>query len=280
MSEADWYNRLKQRPGLCLVFLLISGIIVLSFTAPLLTPMDPGTTDLYGKNQNPSEDHILGTDYLGRDLFSRVLAGLQTSMMIALTTIAISFAIGIFIGGYSGYKGGMADSITARIIDVFLAFPAIILALALIALTGPGIFNMILMLSIVQWASFARLMRSQVLSEKNQDYVLSCKATGFSGFRILTKHIMPNCSMPVLILATMDIGHTILTISTLSFLGLGIPPSVPEWGSMISSGLASMRTTPLNVIVPGIAITIITLLFNIAGEGLRDITHPETESAV
>jgi peptide/nickel transport system permease protein len=266
-----------QRPGLQVVLALLATVILASAFAPMLAPQDPNATDLYGKNQGPSAAHILGTDYLGRDLFSRVICGLQTSMTIALTTIAATFVIGTAIGGYSGYRGGWVDNVVARVIDVFLAFPSIILALALITLLGSGIVNMILMLAVAQWASFARLMRGQVLSEKNQEYVLSARASGLPGWWILTKHIMPNCIMPVVVLATMDLGHTILTISTLSFLGLGIPPSIPEWGSMINAGLDSMRTAPLNVIVPGIAITIVTLLFNLAGEGLRDITDPKSD---
>jgi len=275
--ESDWYSRLMQRPGLQVVLALLATVILASAFAPMLAPQDPNATDLYGKNQGPSAAHILGTDYLGRDLFSRVLCGLQTSMTIALTTIVVTFVIGTTIGGYSGYRGGRVDNVVARVIDVFLAFPSIILALALVTLLGSGIVNMILMLSVVQWASFARLMRGQVLAEKNQEYVLSARASGLPGWWILMKHIMPNCIMPVVILATMDLGHTILTISTLSFLGLGIPPSIPEWGSMINAGLDHMRTAPLNVVVPGIAITIVTLLFNLAGEGLRDITDPKSD---
>ena len=275
--ESDWYSRLMQRPGLQAVLALLATVILLSAFAPMLAPQDPGATDLYGKNQGPSAAHILGTDYLGRDLFSRVICGLQTSMTIALTTIVVTFVIGVAIGGYSGYRGGRVDNVVARVIDVFLAFPSIILALALITLLGSGIMNMILMLSVAQWASFARLMRGQVLAEKNQEYVLSARASGLPSWWILMKHIIPNCIMPVIVLATMDLGHTILTISTLSFLGLGIPPSIPEWGSMINAGLDHMRTAPLNVIVPGVAITIVTLLFNLAGEGLRDITNPKSD---
>ena len=277
MKKSDWYLRLKQRPGLKAVFVLIGIVLLLSVIAPYLAPQNPNAVDLYDKNQGPSAEHLLGTDYLGRDLFSRVICGLQTSMAIALTTIVFSFIIGVAVGGYSGYKGGWVDNVVARVIDVFLAFPSIILALALITLIGPGIVNMILMLAVVQWASLARLMRGQVLYEKNQEYVLSARASGFSESRILIRHIIPNCVMPVVVLATIDIGHTILTISTLSFLGMGIPPSIPEWGSMINSGISYMRIAPLNVIVPGIAITIVTLLFNMGGEGIRDITDPKSD---
>ncbi|MCK9325619.1 MAG: ABC transporter permease [Bacteroidales bacterium] len=280
LSGTDFYARLMKRPFLVLTVVLIGFVLVLSVFAPVIAPQDPNATDLYGKNQGPSEEHVFGTDYLGRDLFSRTLCGLQTSMAIALTTIFVTFFIGTAIGCYSAYHGGWVDNVFARIIDVFLAFPSIILALALITLIGPGIFNMILMLAVVQWASFARLMRGQVLSEKNREYVQSAKAAGLPAWMIMVKHIAPNCIMPVLILATMDIGHTILAISTLSFLGLGIPPSVPEWGSMINSGLNYMRIAPLNVIIPGLAITVVTLLFNIAGEGLRDVSDPNSDNTV
>ena len=275
--ETDWYFRLKQRPGLKIVFVLIILAFVASAFAPALAPYDPNLQSLYDKNQGISADHWLGTDYLGRDLFSRVVCGLQISMAIAVSTIASSFVIGIVIGSYAGYKGGWIDNIIARVIDVFLAFPTIILALALVTLLGSGIFNMILILAVVQWASFARLVRGQILAEKNAEYVLSARASGLPDWRILIKHLLPSCIMPVLVLATLDLGHTILTISTLSFLGLGLPPAIPEWGSMINSGLSYMRIAPLNVIAPGIAITIITLLFNMAGEGIRDITNPQTD---
>ncbi len=278
IKKSDMLFRFKQRRDLQIVCGLILIILLMGVFAPYLAPQNPNMTNLEGKNQGPSIDHLLGTDYLGRDLFSRVICGLQTSLEIAISTIVISFLIGVAIGSYSGYRGGWIDNVIARIIDVFLAFPSIILALALMMLLGSGIVNMIIMLSVVQWASFARLTRGQVLSEKNQDYVLSARSAALPGWWTMTKHILPNCIMPVVVLATIDIGHSILTIATLSFLGVGIPPVIPEWGSMINSGLPYMRIAPLNVIVPGLAITVITLLFNIAGEGIRDISDPKTDN--
>jgi peptide/nickel transport system permease protein len=259
------------------VFVLLAIILTAAVFSPIAAPQDPAATCLYEKNQWMSTEHWFGTDYLGRDLFSRVLCGLQTSMVVAVTTIAITFVAGAAVGSYAGYNGGWAGTCIARIIDVFLAFPSIILALALVTLLGSGVLNMILVLSVVQWASFARLMRGQVLAEKNAEYVLSAQAAGLPNWWILVKHLLPNCIMPVVVLATMDLGHTILTISTLSFLGLGLPPSIPEWGFMIHAGLGDMRTAPLNVIVPGLAITFVTLLFNLAGEGIRDITDPHMD---
>lgn len=277
IRRSDWVYRLSERKDLQIVYALIVITLIASVFAPVITPQNPNLTNLEEKNQGPSPEHLLGTDYLGRDLASRVVCGLQTSMEISVTTIVISFIIGIAVGSFAGYQGGWVDNTIARVIDVFLAFPSIILALALMMLMGTGILNMILMLSIVQWASFARLIRGQVLAVKNQDYILSSRAAGLSGWWILTRHILPNCIMPVVILATMDIGHSILTIATLSFLGVGIPPAIPEWGSMINAGLSYMRIAPLNVIVPGLAITFVTLLFNMGGEGLRDITDPQSD---
>ncbi|MCA1916295.1 ABC transporter permease [Methanospirillum hungatei] len=278
IQKSDWLYRFKMRRDLQVACVLIVIILIIGFFAPDIAPQNPNITDLEGKNQGPTADHILGTDYLGRDLFSRVICGLQTSLEIALATIVISFIIGVTIGSFSGYQSGWIDNVIGRIIDVFLAFPSVILALALMMLLGSGVLNMIIMLSIVQWASFARLTRGQVLAEKNQEYVLSAKAAALPGWWTMTKHILPNCIMPVIVLATIDIGHAILTIATLSFLGVGIPPAIPEWGSMINSGLPYMRIAPLNVIVPGLAITCVTLLFNITGEGIRDITDPKTDN--
>ncbi|MDI9633617.1 MAG: ABC transporter permease [Methanolinea sp.] len=243
-------------------------------------PGDPHETSLESKNEGPSIRHPLGTDYLGRDLLQRTLHGLRTSLSIALGTIGLAFLVGCSLGCVSGYYGGRIDEFLARIIDISLAFPAIILALALAALIGPGISNLILVLALVQWASFARLMRGQVLSEKNQEYILSARAAGLPGWWIMLHHLVPNTIMPAVVLATMDIGHTLLTVSTLGFLGVGIPPSIPEWGSMINAGLNYMHTAPQNVLVPGMAITLVTLLFNIAGEELRDLIDEEREQGV
>ncbi|MDR0438835.1 MAG: ABC transporter permease [Methanocalculaceae archaeon] len=278
VCETDWYYRLRQRPDLQIVFVLLVVVLSVSIFAPIISPHDPAVQDLYGKNQWMSADHWFGTDYLGRDLFSRVVCGLQTSMTIAVTTIATTFVIGTMIGSYAGYKGGWVDNVISRVIDVFLAFPSIILALALVTFLDSGILNMILMLVIAQWASFARLMRGQVLVEKNAEYILSACAAGLPGWWILIKHLIPNCIMSVVVLATLELGHVILTISTLSFLGLGLSPSIPEWGSMINAGLDSMRTAPLNVVVPGLSITTVALLFNLAGEGIRDIIDPGTDA--
>lgn len=279
-KEGVWSELFTREPLLFVVFCLIGLIFLLALIGPFLVTQDPNATALGYKNRGPSLTHLFGTDYLGRDLFSRTIYGLRTSLFIAVSTILLTFFVGTAVGCFSAYCGGRIDEVLARIIDLFLAFPAIILALSLVTLLGPGLLNMILILVIVQWASFARLMRGQVLSEKFQEYILSSKAAGLPGWWIIARHLVPNTIMPVVVLATIDIGHTILTISTLGFLGLGIPPTIPEWGSMINAGLSYMRIAPLNVIVPGIAITIVTLLFNVAGEGLRDLSNSEQDQGM
>ncbi|MDO9326346.1 MAG: ABC transporter permease, partial [Methanoregula sp.] len=175
------------------------------------------------------------------------------------------------VGCIAGYYGGVVDEVLSRFVDLLLAFPGIIFALALLAFMGAGVLNLIIAITISQWAIYARLMRGQVISIKNLDYVQSARTAGLPDHRIMIRHLFPNAIMPVLILATLDIGHVILSVASLSFLGLGIPPGIPEWGSMIGAGKEFLRTAPLNVIVPGLAITFVVLIFNFLGEGLRDI---------
>lgn len=254
--------------------ILLGLIAACAICAPLIAPYDPGATDLKNVVSLPSSEHLLGTDYLGRDVLSRLVYGARTSLFIALTTIAVSCIAGIVIGCVAGYRGGVVDLVLSRGIDVFIAFPGIIFALVLLGFLGPGIFNLILALSLTQWAGYARLIRGEVLSTKNEDYVLSARTVGLSDRIIMFRHILPNVVAPVLILATIDVGHVILSTATLSFFGLGVPADVPEWGSMINAGKNFMRTAPLLTIIPGLTITAVVVLFNVLGEGLRDVLDP------
>lgn len=255
--------------------LVLLGLIACcAVCAPLIAPDDPGAIDLKHVVSLPSSEHLLGTDYLGRDVLSRLVYGARTSLFIALATIAISCAAGIVIGCVAGYQGGMVDLVLSRGIDIFIAFPGIIFALVLLGFMGPGVFNLILALSLTQWAGYARLIRGEVLSAKNENYVLSARTVGLSDRIITFRHILPNVVAPVLILATIDIGHVILSTATLSFFGLGVPADVPEWGSMINTGKTFMRTAPLLTVIPGLVITAVVVLFNVLGEGLRDVLDP------
>jgi len=273
-------KEIVKKPTFLVALGCICILVCIAIFAPYIAPFDPNATDLPHKNEGISSSHVWGTDYLGRDLFSRTLWGTQTSLIIAFTTVGCAFVAGILVGCVAAFFGGVVDEILSRCIDLFLAFPGIIFSLALLGLIGPGILNMILALTLSQWATFARLMRGDVLSITNLEYIQSAKTGGLPTSRIILRHLIPNSIMPVLILATLEVGSVILSTAGLSFLGLGIPPEIPEWGSMIGAGKEFLRTAPLNVIVPGLAITVVVMIFNVFGEGLRDILDVHEEQVL
>jgi len=270
-SKNRLYHEVGKRPGFQICLVLVGLLIVVAIFAPVISPYDPEAISVKDKNLGISSAHLFGTDFLGRDLFSLTIWGARTSLFIASVSVVIALAFGTIIGCLAGYYGGIIDEILSRCVDLLLAFPGIIFALALLAFMGAGILNMIIAITISQWAIYARLMRGQVISIKNLEYVQSARTAGLPDRRIIIRHLFPNAIMPVVILATLDIGHVILSVAGLSFLGLGIPPGIPEWGSMIGAGKEFLRTAPLNIIVPGLAITFVVLIFNFLGEGLRDI---------
>ncbi|OPX73245.1 MAG: nickel transporter permease NikC [Methanoregulaceae archaeon PtaB.Bin108] len=270
-AESKFVREIRKRIGFQACLVCLGILIAIAIFAPFFVPYNPNATDLPHKNEEPSSAHLWGTDYLGRDLFSRTLYATQTSLLIAFATVGCAFVAGAGLGCIAAYYGGLIDEIISRCIDLFLAFPGIIFSLALLGMIGAGIVNMVIALTLSQWATFARLMRGDVLSIRNMEYVQSARTAGLPDRRIMAKHLIPNAIMPVIVLATLDIGSVILSTAGLSFLGLGIPPGIPEWGSMIGAGKEFLRTAPLNIIVPGLAITVVVLLFNFLGEGLRDI---------
>ena len=276
MSWASSHNIFANRTiMICLSILVLMALLAIA--APLISPFDPNAIDLKDSLQLPSSSHLLGTDYLGRDVLCRLLYGAKISFTIALSVVVFALSLGIVLGGVAGYFGGMADEIISRIIDLFLSFPSIIFALAIVGALGSSVFNLVLALAMVHWASYARLMRGQTLSIKNNDYVSSARVIGASDRRILFRHIIPNALAPVIVLATLDMGHVILSAAALSFLGLGIPPSIPEWGSMLNAGKEFMRTDPLLTIFPGMTITLTVVLFSLLGDSLREVLNPESE---
>lgn len=274
---SEFAKKVFQRKDM--LFALISLLLFSGFAlfAPLISPYDPNAIDLKNKNLSPSEEHLLGTDYLGRDLLSRILIGARTSLSIAFGVVLISLITGTALGCAAGYYGGIVDESLSRVIDVFLSFPGVIFALTIMGVLGSGVFNLMLALSIVQWAKYARVMRGQVLSLKKQEFILSVVISGADDFNIIRKHIIPNAIAPLLVLATIDFGHVILSIATLSFLGIGLPADIPEWGAMLSAGKEFMRTAPYQTIFPGLAITFFVVIFSILGDGMRDILDPNHE---
>lgn len=270
-------KKLYQRKDMLFALISLLLFIGIALFAPMISPYDPNTIDLKNKNLSPSGEHLLGTDYLGRDLLSRILIGARTSLSATFGVVLISLFIGITLGCAAGYYGGIVDESLSRIIDIFLSFPGIIFALAIMGVLGSGIFNMIFALSITQWPKYARMMRGQVLSLKKQEFILSAVTSGANDFHIIYKHIIPNAIAPLLVLATIDLGHVILSISTLSFLGIGLPADIPEWGAMLSAGKEFMRTAPYQTIFPGLTITFFVVIFSILGDGMRDILDPNHE---
>ncbi len=271
---SDIARSVLKRTDMTVSLGLLLVIVLLALLAPYISPYDPSAIEMSEKNLGPTASHWLGTDYLGRDMLSRILFGAQTSLLIASCVVGISLVTGVIIGCVAGYYGGIVDELLSRLIDIFLSFPGMIFALAMLGAFGPGVLNMVISLAMIQWSTYARLTRGQVLSVRKKEYVQSAVLIGASDARVLGKHIIPNSIAPILALATIDLGHVILSIAALSFLGIGLPADIPEWGAIMSSGKEFMRTAPYITIFPGIAITIVVVLFSVLGDGMRSILDP------
>ncbi|MDC3412277.1 ABC transporter permease [Aquibacillus sp. 3ASR75-11] len=256
--------------GLCLILLLILTAIF----APVIATYDPTEVQLLDRYQAPSSEHWLGTDELGRDIFSRIVYGSRISIQVGVIAVGISAIVGILLGGIAGYFGRWVDQIIMRIIDILMAFPSILLAIALVAVLGPSLTNAMIAVGIVGVPQFARIVRSTVLSVKETEYIEAARAIGAKSNRILFQHVLPNCTAPIIVQATLGIGTAILDAAGLSFLGLGAQPPAPEWGAMLSDGRAALQTSPWVITFPGIAIFLVVLAFNLFGDGLRDALDP------
>jgi len=263
----------KDRSALVgLVIVVI--FLAMAIGAPLVATADPLDQDVANRYAPISAAHLLGTDNLGRDEFSRIVYGARASLF---TTIAVGIVIlitGVAIGTASGLVGGLLDGLLMRIVDVLLAFPPLLLALAVTGMLGPGLFNLALALVLVYWVEYARVVRGLVLAMKERAFVESARAIGLSRTRIALRHVIPNVVSPVIVLATLRTGQLLLTLAGLSFLGLGIQPPTPEWGSMLSEGQSYLASAPQLMVYPGLAITLVALGFNLVGDGLRDVLDP------
>lgn len=265
--------RRNRMAVLGMVVLLI--LIAVAISAPWIAPHDPNEMNLGAALQPPnSPRHILGTDELGRDYFSRMIYGSRISLTAGLIVVGIAGSIGISLGAISGYRGGIIDSIIMRLVDVFMAFPFLLLAIAVVAMVGPGLVNLMLVLGGVGWVKYARLVRSLVLSQREEDYVRAAQVLGMGNWRIIWRHILPNCMGVIIVQATFDVAGTILAASALSFLGLGAQPPTAEWGAMLSTAKSFLRQQPMLSIAPGLAIMITVLSINLVGDALRDALDP------
>jgi peptide/nickel transport system permease protein len=256
--------------GLVIIFILL----VTAIFAPWLAPYDPYEQQLEETLLHPSWDHLLGTDTLGRDTFSRIIYGSRNSLMVGIIAIGIAATIGMTMGLAAGYFGGWVNSLSMRFVDALMCFPMILLALVIAAVLGNGLRNVMIALGIAMLPGYARLMCAQVLAVKENDYILAARTVGTRSLRTIFRHILPNCLPPLIVLVTMQMGAAILTEAGLSFLGIGIEPPGAAWGTMVNDGRSDLLTNPLLSTAPGVAIMLVVFAFNMVGDGLRDALDP------
>ena len=252
--------------------------VVAALAGPLLTPFDPAAQDLALRLAGPSVAHPFGLDELGRDILARVLAGARISFLVGLTVVSVSASLGTLLGAVAGYFGGAIDDLISRIVDVLMAFPGLLLAIALVAVLGPSLGNVLFALTIIGWVGYARLVRGQVLRAREFEYVQAARAVGAHTWRILWRHVIPTAMPAVVVQATLGMAGAIIGEAALSFLGLGVQPPTPSWGTMLNGGRAHLLDAPHLTIFPGVAIALLVLGLNFLGDGLRDLTDPKANS--
>jgi peptide/nickel transport system permease protein len=280
MSESEprdrWavLRRLVSNPLSLLGLIILVVFVVAAIAAPLIAPDNPNAFDGAAKFLAPSGSHLFGTDDVGRDLFSRVIYGARYSLLSAVAILAFAATVGTTIGLIAGYAGGWVDEILMRVTDMFLAFPALILAMAAAAALGPSLFNAAVATGIVWWPWYARLVRGQVLHLKNEPFVAAARVAGASRQRVMVRHILRNCTTPIIVQMSLDVGYAILTMAALSFVGLGAQPPTPEWGSMIATGRDYYLNQWWFATFPGLAIFLVVMAANLVGDGLQDALAP------
>lgn len=267
------FNRAKKTTLAGGIIILI--LLAISVAAPLISPADPLVQNLRTSLSSPGVHGFFGTDSLGRDVLSRILYGSRFSLVVGVSVLSLTMLIGIVLGTVAGYLGGFADALIMRISDVLMAFPPLILAMIVMAFTGPGIVNLVAVLVFIRWPQFARLVRGQVMAVKGMTFVDAARVVGTSPLRIVLRHILPNCITPAIAYGTMSIGAIIVDETALSFLGLGIQPPAPSWGVMLADAKNHIAAAPWLVIFPGLAIMATVLGFNLLGDGLGYLNNPK-----
>ncbi len=276
LRRAAGYNLLATAGAVMVVIFVICAVF-----APWIAPYDPAHIDLPQRLIGPSATHCFGTDELGRDVLSRVIYGARISMLVGSCVVAASLTLGLILGSIAGYYGGVTDRLlNVVVMNTFMSFPGILLAIAFVAFLGPGIFNLIFALSIGGWVGYARLVRAQVLAVREREFVEAARALGASDLRIIARHILPNIIQPVIVQAAIGMGGAILAEATMSFLGLGVPPPTASWGTMLNDARSHLFDSPHLVLFPAAAIMLAVLSFNFIGDGLRDYLDPRTRIEV
>jgi peptide/nickel transport system permease protein len=268
------FRRLKRDRAAVFGFIIVLVFVTLAVLAPFIAPHNPAAQHLNERLISPNLIFPLGTDNLGRCLLSRLLFGAQISLGSAIIASLLSLGIGVIAGVLSGYFGGWVDTVFMRIVDLILAFPLLVLALAITGMIGIGMISVLIGIVSVWWASYARIVRSLVLSVRERPFIEAARATGVSPFKIITRHVLPNVITPVIVLATLEMGNLILAVAGLSFLNLGVQSPTPEWGAMLNEGRLFLRRAPQLMIYPGLMISLTVLGFNLLGDGLRDALDP------
>jgi peptide/nickel transport system permease protein len=256
---------------------LVVIFVIFALFAPWIAPQDPASINLPARLEAPSHAHFFGTDELGRDIFSRIVFGARISMLVGSCVVLVSLTLGLIIGSIAGYYGGAIDRfVNVVLMNAFLSFPGILLAIAFVAFRGPGIFNLVLALSLGGWVGYARLVRGQVLAAREREFVEAARALGASDLRIVVRHILPNIIQPVIVQAAIGMAGAILAEATMSFLGLGVPPPTASWGAMLNDGRAHLFDAPHLVLFPALAVMLAVLSFNFIGDALRDFLDPRS----
>ena len=274
------WQRLRRNPGAIVGFVIVSTFVVVAIFAPLIAPDDPRAQDLSlireGCCPGPSADYWFGVDALGRDEFSRVVYGARYSLLIGVVSVTVGLSIGLLLGSLAGYLGGIVDTVIMRCMDIMLSIPGLLLAIGIVAVLGPGLFQIMIAVGVTQIPIFARLLRGSILAQRENDFVLAARSVGVPRRQILGSHILPNAISPVIVQATLALATAIIDVAGLGFLGLGPQdPATPEWGTMLTDTVRYLQTAPHLAIFPGVAIVISVLGFNLIGDGLREALDPK-----
>lgn len=267
-------RRMRRNKGGMIGLFVVTFYVFVSLFGAVLSPYDPNETDLENSLTPPGARHWFGTDLYGRDVLSRVIVGARISFTISISAVAIAVLLGVVIGSVAGYVGGWLDEVLMRFLDIFMAFPEILLAIGIVAILGPGKLNIVIAIAVFSFPSFARITRASVMAVKNNEYVEAARAVGESSWSIMMRYILPNALSPVVVQATLRMGTAILTISSLGFLGLGVKPPEPEWGTELALARSYLEIAPWLSIFPGVAIVLVVLGFNFLGDALNDALNP------
>lgn len=267
---SKWRKWFKGERAIIICTVVVLFFFAVTLLAPWLAPHDPVKVNLLQKLQDPSLEHWLGTDHLGRDNLSRLIYGARVSIGFATVIFLSSLVIGVVVGSVAGYLGGWVDSLLMRLCEGIMAFPNLVLVLGIVGIFGPGLMQVLLALMLVQWVYYARICRNMVVSLKERNFIAAARISGSSSWRIIRKHIIPNVQRPIVVMGTLEMGWAIMDISALSFLGLGIQPPNAEWGAMIHEGTSYIRSHPELMIYPGLLILVVVITFNVLGEALSE----------